>query len=721
MSEVTIGIKNCNCIKEAEIKIKNGTLNIKYGANGTGKSTISRAVFLKAHGTEEQLQSLLPYSADESQKSEVSGIYFNKVMVFDESYVNSYLFKEKSFLDNSFRVFLKSEECDKLTNEITVLLSELQGIFQENEAVQNLRVFLPKYSDAVKYSDGVIPKKGGVGEFLKGNGAGFDKYDVLKVYKPFYNRDMISVSKWAKWRNDGIKQMNGASCPFCADELKNEISEQNEVIAKVFKSSALSTATAVLEYLQEAVRKNYIKDDAVVTLQEYINSIGKEDSLLAELKSLATETEYLHKKIERVCQFRPMNVTHEQLENIEKNFEEMYVDKRQIEKFYSTDFIYAMVDELKEKIDNLKVNTGKLRGLFIKHERKLEELINKRKEDINKFFLLAGFNYKFEIRPDGENKAVSYLIPIDNDDVKVSNPDTHLSWGEKNAFSLVMFMFEAVSENADLIILDDPITSFDKDKKFAVIRRLFDNQKISFRDRTVLMLTHDMQPLIDYVHNEFFKRIGLTTPVKANWLQNENGKIIEYDILNTDLVNTVELTKKVARDDSKSMSVRVVNLRKYIELTKTDFRESDIYEVISNIIHGRPTLTKADGITELRVEVINSGMNEIKDYLGISLYEDLLEMVSSKKLFEALNSSDQYEKILTVRLLFERYDGLLLKLRKKYPAACKFVNETNHVENDYIFQLNPFKYFQISEFYLSEIENFLEEEKDEIEKKINIG
>lgn len=720
MSEVTIGIKNCNCIKEAEIKIKNGTLNIKYGANGTGKSTISRAVFLKAHGTEEQLQGLLPYSADKSQKSEVSGICFNKVMVFDESYVNSYLFKEKSFLDNSFRVFLKSEECDKLTNEITVLLSELQGIFQENEAIQNLRIFLPKYSDAVKYSNGEIPKKGGVGEFLKGNGAGFDKYDVLKVYKPFYNRDMISVSKWAKWRNDGIKQMNGESCPFCADELKNEISKQNEVIAKVFKSSALSTATAVLEYLQEAVRKNYIKDDAVVTLQEYISSIGKEDSLLAELKSLATETEYLHKKIERVCQFRPMNVTHEQLENIEKNFEEMYIDKRQIEKFYSTDFIYAMVDELREKIDNLKVNTGKLRGLFIKHEKKLEELINKRKEDINKFFSLAGFNYKFEIRPDGENKAVSYLLPIDNDDVKVSNPDTHLSWGEKNAFSLVMFMFEAVSANADLIILDDPITSFDKDKKFAVIRRLFDNQKISFRDKTVLMLTHDMQPLIDYVHNEFFKRIGLTTPVKANWLQNENGKIIEYDILNTDLVNTVELTKKIARDDSKSMSVRVVNLRKYIELTKTDFGESDIYEVISNIIHGRQILTKADGITELRVEVINNGMNEIKDYLGISSYEDLLEMVSSKNLFEALNSSDQYEKILTVRLLFERYDGLLLKLRKKYPAACKFVNETNHVENDYIFQLNPFKYFQISEFYLSEIENFLEEEKDEIEKKINI-
>lgn len=84
---------------------------------------------------------------------------------------------------------------------------------------------------------------------------------------------------------------------------------------------------------------------------------------------------------------RPMNVTHEELENIEKNLNEMYVDKRQISKFYSTDFIYTIADEVEEKINNLKENTGKLRGLFIQHEKKMDELITKRKDDINQFFL----------------------------------------------------------------------------------------------------------------------------------------------------------------------------------------------------------------------------------------------------------------------------------------------------------------------------------------------
>lgn len=721
MSEIVIGIKNCNCIKEANIKIEEGTLNIKYGSNGTGKSTISKAIFLKTHGNNSELQSLQPYGANETEKPEVNGVTFNKVMVFDESYVNSYLFKEKSFLENSFRVFLKSEECEKLAGDIAELLSELQGIFQQNEAIQNIRAFLPKYAETVKYSDGEISKKGGVGEFLKGNGAGFDKYDELKGYKSFYDRDMVSVTKWAKWRNDGIKQMHGENCPFCADKLKKEIDKENEVISKVFKNSALSTANAVLEYLHEAVAKNYINQDAISVLQEYISSTGKEDSLVSELKSLGTETEYLYKKIEKICLFRPMNVTHEQLENIDNNLNEMYIDKRQINKFYSTELIYEMVDEVENKINNLKVNTGKLRGLFVQHEKKMEALISKRKDDINQFFLLAGFPYKFEIIPDGENKAISYLSPINTEDIKVSDPDTHLSWGEKNAFSLVMFMFEAVSEKADLIVLDDPITSFDKDKKFAVIRRLFDNQKVSFRDKTVLMVTHDMQPLIDYVHNDFFKRMGLTTPVKAKYLLNENGTINEYEILRDDLLNTVELTKLIANDLNRSMAVRIVNLRKYIELTKPGYSESDIYEVLSNIIHGRKIATLPDGETMLDELVKASGMAEIQSYLGLFSYDDIIENVSSEILFDALASADNYEKTVTARLLFERYDGLLSKLKKKYPAACKFVNETNHVENDYIFQLDPFKFFQIPQFYLSEIETFLENEKETIIKGFNKG
>ncbi|MEI3219066.1 MAG: hypothetical protein V8S08_04795 [Lachnoclostridium sp.] len=41
---------------------------------------------------------------------------------------------------------------------------------------------------------------------------------------------MISVTKWAKWRNDGKKQMSVGKMPFCADKLKEEIDKENKVI-----------------------------------------------------------------------------------------------------------------------------------------------------------------------------------------------------------------------------------------------------------------------------------------------------------------------------------------------------------------------------------------------------------------------------------------------------------------------------------------------------------
>jgi wobble nucleotide-excising tRNase len=55
----------------------------------------------------------------------------------------------------------------------------------------------------------------------------------------------------------------------------------------------------------------------------------------------------------------------------------------------------------------------------------------------------------------------------------IENAKQNLSFGERNAFALVLFMFDMLRRNVDLIILDDPISSFDKNKKFAIINRLF--------------------------------------------------------------------------------------------------------------------------------------------------------------------------------------------------------------------------------------------------------
>lgn len=702
-----IKIKNCNCIKDADISIVENSLNIKYGTNGTGKSTIGNAISLVAQNELDKLRtSLCPYTANPANSEEMPNVPempFTKVKVFNDEYVNGYLFQGNGFFDDPFQVFLNSDATNQLMEKISDLLANLQSVFQESENIRMLRDFLPEYFEATKYKNGSIPKTGGVGEFIKGNGAGFENYAELNEYKPFYEgRSMKEVSSWAKWRRDGIDRMNGGNCPFCTHKMDEKIDSQNQIIKKVFKNSALSTANAVLEYIKKAVDHGYIQAESVTALESYIGNKNKADELLSELNQLAIETEYIFNKLEKINQFKPMNVTHDQLEEIENNLEDMKIDVRQISKFYSTDLMVQLVDNITEKIEELKSNTRKLKNLFTAHERKLNELIESRKEDINQFLALAGFPYMFELRPDGEKRAVTYLVPINSDNKQVSQPAEHLSWGEKNAFALVMFMFEANSEDVDLIVLDDPISSFDTNKKFAVIRRLFDNQKESFRDKTVLMLTHDLQPIIDYVHGGFFKRFGLTTPVNAAWIQNENGNIREKNIEQNDLKNIVELTKGIAENSAYPMAVRVVNLRKYVELTKTDFTNLPIYEVLSNLIHGREHALDKNG-DNLDVTIFNDGCNDIKGYFENKEYGDVLTELTDSKLQDLINIGDDYSKVIAFRLLFERNEELFRKLRKLYPASYKFINETNHIENDYVFQLDPLKYYSIPEYYLNEL------------------
>jgi len=60
--------------------------------------------------------------------------------------------------------------------------------------------------------------------------------------------------------------------------------------------------------------------------------------------------------------------------------------------------------------------------------------------------------------------------------------------------------------------------------------------KLNLIVKEMVMLTHDLQPVIDYVYGGFFNKFGLTTPVKSKLLQNG------------DLLNTFKLTKQIAMD-----------------------------------------------------------------------------------------------------------------------------------------------------------------------------
>ena len=109
-------------------------------------------------------------------------------------------------------------------------------------------------------------------------------------------------------------------------------------------------------------------------------------------------------------------------------------------------------------------------------------------------------------------------------------------------------MHYALSHNPSLIILDDPISSFDTNKKYAIINRLFANisSKNSFFRKTVLMLTHDFQPIIDFIS------VGKPNEqaVCANYMRNNAGKIDIEEIKESDIISLPILLSENAKNNS---------------------------------------------------------------------------------------------------------------------------------------------------------------------------
>ena len=87
-------LENCNNITQGRAIIVEGALNIKYAINGTGKSTISKAITAVVNQDDKALDLLVPYqfANDPTHRPKVMGVdNIHKVMTFDEAYIDQYM------------------------------------------------------------------------------------------------------------------------------------------------------------------------------------------------------------------------------------------------------------------------------------------------------------------------------------------------------------------------------------------------------------------------------------------------------------------------------------------------------------------------------------------------------------------------------------------------------------------------------------------------------
>lgn len=700
-SKIEIEINNVNNIKNGKITVKENELNIKYGANGTGKSSFVKAIDLKSK--RDTLEVLKSFNDYDNPSIDISS-EFSNVVIFDENFVENIVFNNEQFIENGFEVFIKTPLYDERRNRLNTRLEKLKVDIGKSDEILELQSALDVITGKIsKNDDGSLRRN----PYIKGVLKRANIHNIpseLDKYKNFIeDEDNI---QWIDWKSKGFKFDNKKLCPFCTDELKESYEEEKKVFKDTYDKNSAKNLKHLLDIFSEL--KEYMMEDKYIHLNSCIKTESDEETLKLNINKFVDEVIFLKNKINQIVNFDSYRIDNNEISKLDIKVKELLINSNNLDIFKSEKTLRIItninneINEIIMTIGDLKSEVGALNGY-------IQAAAKQSKNDINDFLMSAGMNYEVDIIVDDEGEAKTLLkykcaegITCD-----VKEINRHLSWGERNAFALVLFMYYSLQKKADLIVLDDPISSFDSNKKYAIINRLFKKRsnRDSFYGKTVLMMTHDFEPVIDFVINN--KPTGGF--VNADFIKNIDGHIKE-DAINNECIKPITA---ILNENSKNSNIfklnRIVFLRKLIELTVSTTDEQLSYDMMSSLIHGKEEPDKKIGKNEFELlspEEKRKGINFIRTYIEDFDYNVYFNEVfkASTILSQYKDETNNYLKIQLFRVYIE-----LKEIRKKIDddVVLKFVDGVYHLENEYTYNLNILKFDVVPKYIIDRVNNFM--------------
>lgn len=699
--DLSVEIRDCNSISIANITLRRAALNIKYGPNGVGKSTIANALKLRADGPD-ALAVLLPFKhrgVEGAPSPSVLGAdSIEKILVFNDEYVSQFVFRPDEVLKDSFEVFINTEEYRQGLSQIESLFQVLKDTFtQEEQFGATLSAFTALHDAFAVTKSGAIAKTSRV---YKAIGMGSKLANVpkpLQGYKQFL--DSKDPAEWITWQSKGKQFLDlSENCPFCSGTDVNK--ETARQVSEVYESAAMKHLSALRLVIDEL--GDYFEKSKLERLRGLLRSVDElspeEGTFLANLR---TQVETFLGKLTalRALSFHTLRdtdtkVVGEVLLNLKVDLP--FLDALNSEKTASVvGLINDKLDEVAKRIDELRAEIGKQKG-------RVAALIKDNQNAVNDFLRSAGYRYRVKI----EQTDTSYRMIVEHEDFTghLEAANRHLSYGEKNAFALVLFMHHVRRIQPDLVVLDDPVSSFDKTKKFAILHQLFHGSS-SIREFTTLLLTHDIEPAIDVVLNPTSGQFDIMQPI-AHFLRGSAGTLQEQQIER----RHISTFSQVCKDNIKASSddvIKSIYLRRLYEVHGELGVE---YDILSSLFHVRDTVSSKnqDGeLTALPEDVVTVGLEKIRGWIPGFDYYTLVQGLKNPAVVKAKFDATEvgYEKVQIFRTLLA--GATQAKLNDV--AFQKFVNESYHIENEYVMQLNPREFDAVPEHVVSKCKSIMDQ------------
>ncbi|KAA1396120.1 AAA family ATPase [Aeromicrobium ginsengisoli] len=697
-NDYAITISDCNSIAEARITLRREALNIKYGPNGIGKSTIARALVLNADG-DDALRDLLPFKYREGNSGErplvlgADGI--KSVLVFDENYVSQFVFQPDEVVKNSFEIFVNTPEYQAGIEQLEAIFEDLRTLFVENKALDDVIASFTELRNAF-----TITRSGGLAKTSKGfkalgmGGKLATIPEPLLGFKKFLQGQ--DPAGWLSWQSKGKSFLEQSdNCPFCS--ISNVDKKTAIHVSAEYESAAVKNMSALRVVIDKLAR--FFVPERLDQLRKITTSLEElspeQEQFLANLRG---QVETLLAKFTSLKGISFASLRDEP--DVDQALLGLMIELDLLDALNSVDtqdIVRSFNDELDhlaEQINDIKRGVGTQKAQVAKS-------IARNQDEINEYLRSAGYKYAVRIEADGN----SYRMILEHQDAPghLEAAGSHLSFGERNAFALVLFMHQVRRDSPDLVVLDDPVSSFDKTKKFAILHKLFHGSQ-SLRGFTTLLLTHDIEPAIDIVRTATSGQFQAALPA-VHFLRSRDGHVEEKLIKPADIMTFSQVCNENIASSADDV-IKCIYLRRRYEVHGDRGAE---YDVLSSLLHLRSAPSSKGEVGQL----IQLGEQECREANAAIQkvipgfdYNALVAQLRNKEVLRAKfdETSVGYEKVQIFRIA--------LALNDFAPggdvAFKKFVNESYHIENEYVMQLNPREFDTVPEHVVQECAALLE-------------
>lgn len=759
-----LGLTNCRNIArvvnddtgEDFLEFKEGVCNILYAPNGTGKTTLTYALDYKLaidekDGRYQKLKSFQCLASEDSgltaedyllPQVSLEGAGYSSMLAFNQEWIDRHCFMADSLRDGVYRLFLNDKKLKSIRKQRDRLITDLR-VLSQDDSIADLR----KQGTDFNKACGRPGKRGyiqssNVGKAFRNGGPLQGMPRSLQLVKSAVDVDG-RLQGWIKWHYEGAKFIpsNGPVCPYCGhrgDAILLEI-EQFDKSHTAQERTSWEKLVSLLDG-----RLPILSDDAQELVRSTFQpSISNQDAL-NKVNDISLHIQRVNEAFlvvdsitNAMGERRRTGLLTEAKDAVSK-----------LSKAADSDWFSSEVKEA------LRRTASALEGVIVKEdvfqrqedlvEEKLNEISGERQAQMNEFLRIAGYPYRVSLRREEGKSPVLVLVHAEARH-EVNSADTVLSYGERNALSLMLFFYEAINDSKALIVLDDPISSFDGDKRFALLSALFAKDIGPLGDktlsgRTVILTTHDLMVMFDGV--KFLERhCGGVHAIHMRL--DGNRQLHARSVRSKDSRPFLEMLDSMISNDVSGSSAllslgTLVNLRRHFEMIRLgpvftneagDCLDAEgraipcgvgdvacdaaAFSILSSLLHKheKPTCITygLESFQEMPDSIKSGGMGAIDallhrfDYqssFDFDTYRDLLADMPSIYLVDAYNcpETSDYERLQIVReiLTIPPSGKLPDKLVSLSNGIYKhYADGTYHIGGDYLYQLDPTKYIPV--------------------------